>query len=76
LTWDPEGEEWLEMEEVTRKIPEELPLLPLSDSVIFPKMVAPLVIKDKGHGQLVDEALKGEKLISVSLMNGKKRKKK
>jgi len=73
LTWDPEGEEWLEMEEVTRKIPEELPLLPLSDSVIFPKMVAPLVIKDKGHGQLVDEALKGEKLIAVSLMNGKKR---
>jgi len=61
------------MEEVTRKIPEELPLLPLSDSVIFPKMVAPLVIKDKGHGQLVDEALKGEKLIAVSLMNGKKR---
>jgi len=61
------------MEEVSRKIPEELPLLPLSDSVIFPKMVAPLVVKDKGHGQLVDEALKGEKLIAVSLLNGKKR---
>ena len=73
MTWDPEGEEWLEMEEVSRKIPEELPLLPLSDSVIFPKMVAPLVVKDKGHGQLVDEALKGEKLIAVSLLNGKKR---
>lgn len=61
------------MEEGVRRIPEELPLLPLSDSVIFPKMVAPLVIKEKGHGQLVDEALKGEKLLAVTLLCEKKR---
>ncbi len=63
----------MEMEEGVRKIPEELPLLPLSDSVIFPKMVAPLVIKEKGHIQLVDEALKAEKLLAVTLLTEKKR---
>lgn len=62
------------MEEAgVKKIPEELPLLPLSDSVIFPKMVAPLIIKEKGHIQLVDEALKAEKLLAVTLLSEKKR---
>lgn len=73
MNWDLELE-WEEMEEAgVKKIPEELPLLPLSDSVIFPKMVAPLIIKEKGHIQLVDEALKAEKLLAVTLLSEKKR---
>ncbi|MFP4038076.1 MAG: endopeptidase La [Desulfobacteraceae bacterium] len=51
-----------------QNIPEILPVLPVRDSLIFPKMVVPLVIRDEKYSRLVDEALQAEKMIAVSLL--------
>ncbi|MFP3928063.1 MAG: endopeptidase La [Desulfobacteraceae bacterium] len=45
-----------------------MPVLPVRDSLIFPKMVVPLVIRDEKYSRLVDEALQAEKMIAVSLL--------
>ncbi len=51
------------------KLPEVLPILPVRDSVLFPRMVIPLMIQDEASVRLVDEALQGDKLVAVSLMH-------
>ncbi len=47
------------------RIPEELPILPLSGLVLFPHLVAPLMVGRKNHIQLVDDAVVGDRLIGV-----------
>ncbi len=49
-------------------LPDILPVLPVQESVLFPRMVVPLVIRDDTSIQLVDEALQSDKLIAVSLV--------
>jgi ATP-dependent Lon protease len=49
------------------ELPETLPLLPVKDTVIFPGMIIPLVIKEESHLKLIDDALQQDKLIIVSL---------
>ena len=39
------------------KIPEILPILPLFDAALYPKMVLPLVVMQPESIQLVDEAM-------------------
>ena len=39
------------------KLPELLPILPLYDTVLFPKMVLPLVVMQKESVQLIDDAM-------------------
>jgi len=41
----------------TEKIPELLPILPLFDAALFPKMVLPLVVMQGDSVRLVDEAM-------------------
>ncbi|MGA3083505.1 MAG: endopeptidase La [Thermodesulfobacteriota bacterium] len=52
-------------------IPEEIPLLPVVDVALFPKMVMPLMIWEKNWVQLVDEALMKDHLIGLVMVQGK-----
>ncbi len=47
-------------------LPEELGIIPLRDTVIFPYMIAPLVIGRARSLQLVDEAANGDRLIGLA----------
>jgi len=49
-------------------LPEVLPVLPVRDSVIFPRMVIPLMIQDENHKRVVNDALQANKMIAVSLI--------
>ncbi len=48
-------------------IPHLLPVLPLSDVVVFPHMVAPLLVTSKQSIQLIDEVVAGNRLLGVTL---------
>ncbi len=52
-------------------IPEEIPLLPVTDMALFPKMVMPLMIWEKSWVQVVDEALMKDHLIGLIMIKGK-----
>ena len=47
------------------KIPGTLPILPLFDAALFPKMVLPLVVMQPESIQLVDEAMSKDRLIGL-----------
>jgi len=49
-----------------RKMPEILPILPLFDVVMFPKMVLPLIVLQKESIQLIDEAMSGNRIIGTA----------
>jgi len=46
-------------------LPEHLPILPLFDTVLFPKMVLPLVVMQKESVQLIDEAMSNNRIIGL-----------
>jgi ATP-dependent Lon protease len=48
-----------------QKVPELLPILPLFDAVLFPKMVLPLVVMEGESVQLVDEAMAKNRMIGL-----------
>jgi ATP-dependent Lon protease len=48
------------------KIPEILPILPLHDIVLFPKMVLPLMVLQKESIQLIDEAMSKNRIIGTA----------
>ena len=50
-----------------KKLPEILPVLPLKDAIIFPRMIMPLMIREKSHLNLVDDALQKDKLIVLAM---------
>jgi len=54
------------------RIPAELPVLPLKNIVVFPYVVAPLVISQEEHAKLVDEALVGGKIVGLFLQRDPK----
>ena len=49
----------------TDKLPEVLPILPLFDAVLFPKMVLPLVVMQGESVKLVDDAMANDRLIGL-----------
>ncbi len=49
-------------------LPEILPILPLSDTALFPKMVLPLAVMKKESVQLVDEAMQADRIIGLQLV--------
>ncbi len=51
----------------TEKLPDVLPILPLFDAALFPKMVLPLVIMQAESVQLVDEAMAKDRMIGLLL---------
>ncbi|MBM3859192.1 MAG: endopeptidase La [Verrucomicrobia bacterium] len=48
-------------------VPGQLPVLPLSDLVIFPNMVAPLLVTSQQSIRLVDDVVAGDRLVAVVL---------
>src|SRR6478672_10843518 len=51
----------------TSSLPEKLPILGLSDIVIFPGMVAPLLVETPQSTKLIDEVVAGDRLLGVVL---------
>jgi ATP-dependent Lon protease len=51
-----------------QEIPSQLPVLPLSDVVVFPHMVAPLLVSSSRQVHLIDDVVAGNRLIAVTLM--------
>jgi len=49
------------------KIPDVLPILPLSDLVVFPYMVAPLLVASERSIRLIDEVVAGDRLLGLVL---------
>ena len=50
-----------------RSLPEVLPILGLSDIVIFPGMVAPLLVETAQSTKLIDDVVGGDRLLGVVL---------
>ena len=50
-----------------RQLPETLPILGLSDIVIFPGMVAPLLVEASPSLKLIDDVVSGDRLLGVAL---------
>src|SRR6266480_5819179 len=48
-------------------LPEALPILGLSDIVIFPTMVAPLLVETSQSTKLIDDVVGGDRLLGVAL---------
>src|SRR3974390_2342140 len=48
-------------------LPERLPILGLSDIVIFPGMVAPLLVETTQRTKLIDDVVAGDRLLGVAL---------
>jgi len=53
-------------------LPQELAILPLRDSVLYPKMVLPLVVGKERSIKLVDDALMGNRIIGVTALKDAK----
>src|SRR5438876_2386078 len=51
----------------SRSLPEVLPILGLSDIVIFPGMVAPLLVETFQSTKLIDDVVGGDRLVGVVL---------
>ena len=49
----------------SRSLPDTLAVLGLSDIVIFPNMVAPLLVETPGSIQLIDDAVGGDRLLGA-----------
>jgi ATP-dependent Lon protease len=64
-----ERDESLDLEEVSIDrpvvVPDELPILPLRDTVLFPNSFMPLAVARESSVRLIDEAISGGKLIGV-----------
>jgi ATP-dependent Lon protease len=65
-----EREDMLDLEEMSANdrpiaIPDEIPILPLRDTVLFPNSFMPLAVARESSVRLIDEAISGGKLIGV-----------
>ena len=59
----------------TENIPDNLPVLPLFDAVLFPKMVLPLVVIEDHSIQLVDEAMSKDRMLGLLASKSKSKNK-
>ncbi len=51
----------------TKALPEKLPILGLSDIVIFPGMVAPLLVETPQSVRLIDDVVAGDRMVGLVL---------
>jgi ATP-dependent Lon protease len=54
-----------------KAMPDSLPILPLFDTVLFPKMVLPLVVMQTDSIRLVDDAMSGDRMIGIVVSTAK-----
>jgi ATP-dependent Lon protease len=59
------SDQQLPTEIATGKLPDTVPILPLFDAVLFPKMVLPLVVMEGDSVKLVDEAMSKDRIIGL-----------
>ena len=52
--------------EKTPSVPEELPLLPLKDTVVYPLTVYPLVIGKEKSIKLINDVTVGDKILGLT----------
>ena len=52
------------------EIPSSLPLLPLRDAVVFPYSVVPLVASGESQVRLVEDAMRGSRMLGLFLQSG------
>ncbi len=62
-----EAQEAISPKPLPRAFPETLPILGLSDIVIFPGMISPLLVETAQSIQLVDEVVAGDRFIGLVL---------
>jgi len=55
------------LSETSIELPPSLPVLPLSDVVVFPYMVAPLLVSAKSSVRLIDDVVAGNRLLLLVL---------
>ena len=65
-----EREDMLDLDEMSTgdrpiAVPDEIPILPLRDTVLFPNSFMPLAVARESSVRLIDEAISGGKLIGV-----------
>ena len=54
-----------EQKQSGQKIPEELPILPIKGTIVFPQIIVPLVaVKDRAI-KLIDDVLAGNKILGL-----------
>jgi ATP-dependent Lon protease len=58
-----EREEGTPIDEIV--IAEELPILPLKDTVVYPHIVAPLLVTEEPLVKLIDDALAGDRIVGL-----------
>jgi len=51
--------------EEVKKIGEELSIIPIKGTVVFPYLIVPLIVTDQKHARLIDETLMGGKIIGL-----------
>ena len=54
-----------EPDQDTAQIPDEIPVLPLKNTVIFPLTTVPLLVKSPKSIRMVDDAVMGERLVAL-----------
>ena len=52
-------------QELLNKIPEELPILPLRDTVVFPNIVTPLVVAREKSVRLINDVIAGTRILGL-----------
>jgi ATP-dependent Lon protease len=50
-----------------KPLPSKLPILGLSDIVVFPKMMAPLLVESEASIRLIDDVVQGDRLLGLVL---------
>jgi ATP-dependent Lon protease len=57
----------ISFEDLDIKVPEVVPVLPLSKVVLFPALVLPIAVEKEHHKKLIEDALNKDKLIGLFL---------
>ena len=57
----------ISFEDLDIKVPEAIPVLPLSKVVLFPALVLPIAVEKEHHKKLIEDALNKDKLIGLFL---------
>lgn len=62
-----------EKKPIVKKIPEELPILPIKGTIIFPLIIVPLVASKERAIKLIDDVLAGDKLLGLVAQKNQKK---
>ena len=65
LYWCTISDRLLIMNKILNNLPKEIPVFPLSNFIIFPKTTVPLNIFEPRYIEMVDDAMKGNRIIGM-----------